>query len=136
MSEMMISLLINGESLDPKDVTDAIQAPPTDQFKKGDPVGRIGGSHGLRHRHGQWCLTKTACNSAEFNAALREFLNLVPENLTDMLASSSVSIDVFVGVFGVRDQTGIELPADLLLELGRRGWSIIFDLYTSGAEDD
>ncbi len=38
-------------------------------------------------------------------------------------------IDLFVSLYDVEDQASIELEAELLLALGKRGWALVFDLY-------
>jgi hypothetical protein len=130
MKEVIVSLRIFSDDLDPDDVTTILKIEPTSQCKRGDRISKFSAAD-KTHKNGHWALERSGL-PAEFGALLRGFLRLVPETQLQLLNDMHTSQDIFVGLFGIRDQSSLDIDPDILEKIGSRGWPLIFDMYIEG----
>jgi hypothetical protein len=129
MDDFSITLRVTGESLEPDRVTKLVGSPPTDSFRRGDPVSRRGKAAQTPRKYGSWQLSVEADDAEKFSAVLRDLLARVPTHFAQAARREQWAVDVFVGLFGVHDQSTLQIDVDVLRELSLRGWPLCFDMY-------
>ena len=129
MERFSVSVIITGDDLDPGRVTELTGLAPSKAFKRGDTFGkhRVTG-RGIR-KYGSWRYMEDSSDPSEFSEVIRRLLRLTPPDLVTLLGGVATEVIVFVGMFGVRDQSTFEIDADVMKELGARNWPICYDLY-------
>jgi hypothetical protein len=131
MATTKISLRVIGQGVVPEVVSRIAGRQPTHAFKFGDSVGKQGCAAAVKRAHGLWSYQLQEANVSEVQLQISDLLRMVPRDFTAQVRQCAAEhVDLFIGVFGVEDQTSIELDADILREIGERGWSICFDMYT------
>lgn len=131
MEEFKISLRILGPAVDPKALSDQLGIQASHSFSRGDPYCR----GELRRQYGLWCLHAEGDNASDFSSRLRELIRRVPADVGKGASDSETDVNVFVGLFGIRDQSSLIIESDVLAELGQRGWELIFDMYVQDSDN-
>ena len=125
---LRLSLRIEGDTLDPDFLTQQLGVTPSFTATKGAPDAR--GGRNAPHETGIWTYRLEVPPDTELGDAIGMLLNVLPDDTTlwEELAST-FRLQVFVGVFLQADNQSTLLDAEVLAALGRRGWTISFDLY-------
>ncbi len=129
IDRVVVTLRLNGESLDPDEVTRLLCCQPTFAIRKGDvfPKGR----YRRIAETGMWRLEGDRPDSEDLEVQVQYLLGRVTsdESVWEDLARR-FSVDLFCGVFLEAWNRGFELSAPLLSELSRRKLMIGFDVYS------
>jgi hypothetical protein len=135
VSSTTAALRIGGDHLDPDEITKLLDCEPTASHRKGDvSIGKKTGTRVVR-KSGLWRLESDQRSLANLDIKIGELLFQVTDDLDIWQhLASKYSLDVFCGVFLDGINQGLELPPQILLELGRRGIDLQLDIY--GAEFD
>lgn len=127
MERFELSLRVVGPLVDPDAVTRATALTPTRSFRRGDPVGR--NSPGRKRTHGLWCVCIEEDDPEKFDARLSELVKKIPTGIVQDDPLNETQVDIFVGLFGIRDQSTFNIAPETLKQIGDRGWYLVFDMY-------
>lgn len=133
MDKTTITLRIQGPALEPNDVTSLTGLNPSKAYRAGDPLGARPSLAARKHKVGFWSLQLDDGTADTFSEQLRELLRRVP---SDIAQKVNAEADVFVGAFGVRDQSSLQIDPDVLAGLGDRNWTLVFDLYVKSDDEE
>jgi len=118
--------------LDPAQITARIGLLPTRTYVRGDLVSaRLE----IRHTDGYWSKSIDNVLPENFSAELAQLLSMLPDNFSEILSSAHAESDVFVGLFGIRDQSTFWIGKDAHQLLSKHGLDIIFDMYIGDREE-
>jgi len=132
-AQIVASLTVVGDQVDPDEVTAILGSAPDDAGKVGDPVSPHSSD---KRRTGFWSISTTGRmpDTASLSQHVQSLLTRVT---TDAAAWKELatrhSIRVFVGWFMEKENEGAGLDPGLLQELARRGVAIDFDIYSPPA---
>ena len=123
-----LSLRVEGDTLDPDFITQQLGITPSFTAAKGTLVSR--GERSAPRETGSWTYRLEVPPDSELGDAIRLLLDAFPDDSTlwEEL-TSSFTVEVFCGLFLLADNQSTVMDADVLTALGRRGWSLSFDLY-------
>lgn len=127
------TLRVLGPTVDPEAITKIVGFAPTQSFRVGDVFATRSPSGPHTRKHGFWGFTTQDDKPDNFSRRLLELIRRIPPGvLVDDLAGQ-FQVEVFVGLFGIRDQSTLTIDAEVHRELGLRGWPLVFDMYVEGA---
>ncbi|MCG8404564.1 MAG: DUF4279 domain-containing protein [Phycisphaerales bacterium] len=129
MRKISVTLRVSGDKLDPDSITQITGLSPTKKFKAGDQSAQHGRAASLVKKYGYWGFTVESEDVSQLSHVIRDILSRTPADLTDLSKAQDGLVDLFVGMFDIRDQSTCELEADVMRELGSRQWPIVFDMY-------
>lgn len=131
MDRIRITLRVFGPNVDPDQVTLLLNLQPTSAFHVGDVMGRHGLSATCRHKSGSWCYSTENVAPGEFSRKLLEFVDKIPINALMPNPAEETNVDLFIGCFGVRDQSAITIDPECLAVIAERKWHLVFDFYVA-----
>ena len=128
-----LTILLFGERLDPKDISEALGISATDSFKKGDSFSL--GKH-LR-RNGMWCLELKREGSSPSND-LKDFVSIIPDRflpLSNLDGVSSTRLSLWVDLSDPSSTIELSLdPPDIEL-MNKLGVQFYLTTFPEVAED-
>lgn len=136
VDESTATLRILGDDLDPDEITELLNFPPTVARRKGDVrVGKRTKKE-YKARTGQWHV-----ESPRGNGDLDQHIRWIIDALsTDQEIWDSIKarydLDLFCGLFLEDWNRGTGITAELMSELGRRGIDLSLDIYSHTPDDD
>ena len=136
MESFRITVRVYGETLKPHEFAEEIKVPPTTSYSRGDPVSKHGRAAELRQKYGAWMKAVECEDPPEFSSALNGLLAELPANFADIVQGHGAEADVYVGGFGVRDQSTIFMDEQLIQSLAAKQLSVVFDLYVKDEHED
>lgn len=127
MEEFSIRIRVVGREIDPEEITRLTGITPTDSHRRGDR----GGQHcpDLVRPAGYWSVAVQDDNAERFSERLKELVEKIPNGILRNQPESGMTVEVFVGLFGIRDQSTFNIDPTTLKMIGDRGWHLVFDLY-------
>jgi hypothetical protein len=130
-----MTLRITGDEFDPDEITRLLGCAPTTKKKKGDKRIASNGKVYVE-RFCSWRLKAPDSEGAKLDAQVEWlFSRLSPDLEIWQRLSSCHKIDLFSGLFMEASNRGIELSPKTLLEIGRRGIKLGFDIYGPADEE-
>ncbi|WP_417307861.1 DUF4279 domain-containing protein [Devosia sp.] len=125
------SLRIAGATLVPEDITGLLGRPPDFSYRSGERIPLPNGRVGAIQRHGLWSIKSAVARPGNLDAQIVELLRAVTEDLAVWgQLTSQFKVDLFCGLFIADGNQGLTISASSLLELGRRGIELEFDVYS------
>lgn len=130
--ELSISLRICGDELAPEDITDALQAEPTEARRKGAEVRK---EHFVgRAPTGVW-IRRVQRPDGDINERISVLLGSVTADPTVwQRLRARYRLEIFCGVFLRSSNQGLSVSPQILGELANRGLQLSLDMYTDGNE--
>jgi hypothetical protein len=130
------ALRISGEELDPAEITDLLGCAPTAGQRKGDVLtGGVAGRSRIA-KFGMWSLEASAQEPGSLDTQITELLGrLTPSLEVWSSISQRYDVDLFCGFFMHATNEGLEVSAESLAALGRRGIVLGIDMYAPILED-
>jgi hypothetical protein len=130
------ALRISGEELDPAEITDLLGCAPTAGQRKGDVLtGSVTGRSRIA-KFGMWSLEASDQEPGSLDAQITELLGrLTPSLEVWSSISRRYDMDLFCGFFMRATNEGLEISAESLAALGRRGIALGLDIYARTLED-
>ncbi len=133
-----VTLRIEGDDLDPEEVTQLLRFPPTSCRRKGEQWRFHSGKRTItrKARTGRWSL-ESPPGRGDLDRHVQWFLEILPEEqeVWDTLRTR-FEMDLFCGLFLEDSNRDCELSASAMRELGRRGIGLSLDIYCIPDEDE
>ena len=129
-SRLSVSLRVQGDELDPAEITRALGVQPDFSARKGEPRASRAGT--VIQRTGMWTrgVRQGAAPAWDLESAVRTLLADLPTDLGVWRElARRHKLDVFCGLFMASENQGTDLSAATLLALGERGLMLRFDVY-------
>ena len=131
VDKFKITLRIQGEDLDPAEISTLLGCAPTVAERKGLPVSFGDGSR-IANK-GRWSLTidsKDCGERDDVEDGIKVLLSLLPNDVTLWASlTNAFSVDVFCGIFIASSNRGFEISTEVSKMLADRHLKIGFDLY-------
>lgn len=130
MSRLAISVRVQGDDLDPEEITRVLGATPKFAARKGDQVRR--GERTVTQRSGIWVfgLTEEPSPEWELNDAMVAILGRLSSDLQVWASlAARFKLDVFCGLFMSSDNQGADIAPVTLRLLAERGLTLDLDVY-------
>lgn len=127
----VVTFMLTGDDLSPKDITDALNIAPSEVWTKGQPIRMPSGrSFGQYHTNG-WIVNPPCSPSVPFEEQLDRLLQLL-EELPAVLHEFVKRFDgsIFVGYSSGLRRFGFDLDHQTNVRLCGLGLSIGFDIYS------
>jgi hypothetical protein len=130
IAETSISLRYFGDDLIPDALTDKLGKPPKTSQIKGETI--IGKSTGIKRtaKTGSWIYVVERREPGDLDGQIEELFSALSPDLSvwrDLAAKYKP--DLFVGLFLIKGNEGIEISAESLETLSSRGVSLSLDVY-------
>lgn len=128
VDEVVVSLQIFGEDLDPSEITNLLGCKPSSARRKGEIIPDK--KYHRVAKIGSWHLEGEPFSSLKLEEQVKELLNKVTSELAiwENLISR-FNVDIFCGLFFKDFNRGFELSPELMKYLAERGIKIGFDIY-------
>ena len=130
VSRSRATLRIIGDSLDPNKISGLLDCEGTTMYRKGDTrIIKTTGREVVR-RSGLWSLTAEEPEPEDIDGQVDSILSKLNSDLkiwSDL--ASEFSIDLFCGIFMERENEGMNISPETLVELGKRGIMLSLDIY-------
>lgn len=131
-----VTLRVIGSDLDPHAVTRLLGISPTESFRRGDPRGSFVRGEGVPVRQrGGWLLSKDVGELAGIDAALRSMPALIPIGFAQTPEMRDTIIELFVGLFDLRDQDSLSIESVTAQCFAEREVRVVFDFYVAGQDE-
>jgi hypothetical protein len=131
MDELKINLRINTEDIEPDEITSLLGIKSSRSFCKGDTIGSHGSARSASRTHNHWSIQETTENVERLSEIIVSMLKAIPDAALATLQDRGAEIDLFVGGFGVRDQSTFWIGVEAMEAFSQRSISIVVDLYTA-----
>jgi hypothetical protein len=130
-----VSLRIIGDSLDPEEITAALQIQPSNATRKGQTVVHEGISG--KAPTGVWLFKLQDGQVNEIDDQIRLILSMISGNLeTWQHLSERFTTELFVGVFLTSRNQGFEISPSTMKAIIEKKLRIAFDIYYTGSTSD
>lgn len=124
------ALRINGDDLDPDEISVMLGIQPTGAWRKGDQLLR--GGREIIAIGGRWTLDSELSDTGDPERQIRRMLDRMTGDLMVWSAlQGQYDMDLFCGAFMGSANQGFVLSAEILRRLGERGIKIGFDIYSA-----
>lgn len=129
-TEASVSLHVQGDDLDPDEVTALLGYPPTRGRRKGDLLGASGVPRRMIAWTGSWTRRVAYRRNGDLDFQIEEILAPLTTDLTIWRGlAERFEVYLFVGVFVQAWNQHLELHPETTAALGIRGIRIEFDVY-------
>ncbi|HLF77099.1 MAG TPA: DUF4279 domain-containing protein [Dehalococcoidia bacterium] len=127
VDEFHVSLCLDGEDLDPEEITRLLGTTPDDSHKKGDQ--RYSWRTNLRWTSGHWSIDVRSGAPDEIGNAIADVLDRIahPGALPDLAAHYKPTLRI--GIFLEAENRGFDLSPSLVERIGSYGLALDFDIY-------
>ena len=127
------SIRFVGDALNPEAVSAELGCSPTLSYAKGDVRPKKRGP--VVWQSGMWLLEAKPCEPENLDAQVEELLmQLTPDLTVWERLTSTLRVDLFVGLFLEGSDEGAEVSADTLRALGERGVKLSMCVYAPGTD--
>jgi hypothetical protein len=137
VSRLSIALRIQGDDLDPSEITSLLRVQPKFAARKGDQVRR--GSRAVVQRIGIWTfgLSEQSSPEWELDDVIGALLARLPaeKEIWESL-STRFKLDVFCGLFLGSDNQGADLRPETIRALAERNLALGLDIYGPPPDDE
>lgn len=127
VDEAMATLSLQGDDLDPQEVTDLLGVTPHKSHRKGEPISKWRDD---QHAHGAWSYEVRLKAPDGPDAALSQLLAMLPSDL-ELWASLTQRYQARVDLALVVKawSRGFDLPAPVIQQLAARGLAVWCEVY-------
>jgi Domain of unknown function (DUF4279) len=130
LSETSICLRYFGDDLVPDALTLALGKPPTLSHTKGEVIANKTTGSVRVAKSGSWLLEVARREPGDLDGQIKELFGALTDDLpTWRTLAARYKPDLFVGLFMIEENEGIEMSAESLETLAVRGVSISLDIY-------
>jgi hypothetical protein len=133
MHRSAATLRIQGDDLNPAEVSELLGCAPTTSQKKGDVIiGKRTGTERIA-RTGMWSLHSVDQEPENLERQIEEILAKLSRDIDTWCAlGRRYRIDLFCGLFMEGGNEGLTVSPDSLIALGQRGIELALDVYGPG----
>ena len=130
VSRSKASLRFIGDSLVPEEITELLLCKPSAAYAKGDKRKIKATGRTVTYPRGAWRLQATEAEPENLNEQIAEIIGkLNPDLSVWKQLSEKYSVDLFVGLFMVHSNEGMDVSPKSLQLLGERGIVLSLDIY-------
>lgn len=124
LARAVAALRIDGDKLDPEEISTALGCTPSQAWRKGEAVKTY------LKKSGGWRLDATDTEPENLDAQVRELLTRTTDNLDIWRElSRRFEVDLFCGWFMEESNEGVCISPETLSALGTRGITLSLDIY-------
>ena len=130
---LAVSFRIMGTDLDPSEVTEMLGVAPDKSHRAGDPIGTVFSRSAADFSEGLWALESSVGEAESLERHIASIISRL-EGASDKLSKlkwRGYRVDVFVGIFEIDNNVGLELSSDTLRAIAGLSASLNLDLYAS-----
>ncbi len=124
---------VMGETLLPERVSAALEVAPDQSHRKGDERVASSGRRYSAFSEGLWVLESSARPDSSVDKHIRTIVKRLrgKELALQKLKQEGFRMDLFVGVFGVKDELAFSISDKTIAEVARLGLTVEFAVYGS-----
>src|SRR5438093_9158614 len=127
------SFRIMGKDLDPSEITKLLNMHPDRFHRCGDPNMSTSGRIFADYTEGLWAIDSSVDETHAMDAHLEALVTKLWQHrdLLQEFRKRGYKMDIFIGIFGIDDNTGCVLKNTLLMRVMQLGVDLDLDLYPS-----
>lgn len=130
ISKSVVCLRIIGEDLIPEKISELLGCTPSSSQRKGKEIIHEKTGTSRIPKFGMWTLDAPDCIPENLNGQIQEIIGKLTFDLSIWeTLSKNYRIDLFCGLFMNDGNEGISISPANLLDIGKRGIELGFDIY-------
>jgi len=129
-----VALSLTGSEFSPEEVTKTLGLHPTEEWRKGETIGRTA----LKRKHNGWVLSLPIEKTIEFGDLLEKLIDMIDpfrDRISTLVLESELDIEISCAIYFEDETPVLNLPADLLNRISALGADLDIDLILGSVSD-